>query len=216
MSLSQITLQKKCTKCHIYKEVSFFYARKHSKYGVRADCMECNLLMHKLKYMNTSDTVKARSKQWRLINPQKAKESTTKWRCLNIQHVKNTISQWKIDNKDTQSVYNHQYYIDHKDQCREHNRNWKISNPHKVNADTTKRRLSKQNRTPIWLNTNHLLEIEQFYNFARKLSSKTDVVYHVDHIVPLHGKTVCGLHVPWNLQVISAVDNLKKGNKLIQ
>ena len=66
---------------------------------------------------------------------------------------------------------------------------------------------------PNWLTQDHKWMIEEIYELRKLRSEATNVEHHVDHIVPLRGKDVCGLHVPWNLQVITATENLSKSNQ---
>jgi hypothetical protein len=89
-------------------------------------------------------------------------------------------------------------------------RKYKRDNPHKVRAKDVQRRLACRQATPKWANWR---EIEGVYQEARAMRERTGIRYEVDHIVPLRGKTVCGLHCEANLQILPARDNGSKNNK---
>ena len=107
------------------------------------------------------------------------------------------------------------------------NKIWRQSNPKKSaaysrkyvtknkgerNLWTANYRSAKDARQPSWLNAGQLFEMESIYNYCAALRS-AGLDYHVDHIVPLRGDNVSGLHVPWNLQVITGSENMSKGNR---
>jgi 5-methylcytosine-specific restriction endonuclease McrA len=93
-------------------------------------------------------------------------------------------------------------------------RSYQKKNLDKVRAWAMKYHASKLQRTPNWLTEDDFWMIEQAYEIAVKRTQATGVMCHVDHIVPLQGENVSGLHVPWNLQVITEVENKQKGNRL--
>jgi len=102
---------------------------------------------------------------------------------------------------------------DHPEQVRETNRvrqaKWQKTVKGKAYkcAQQQKRKAAKLQRTLPWLTRRQLKQIEAWYLTC-------PIGWHVDHIVPLQGENVCGLHVPWNLQHLPSTDNMSKGNKL--
>ena len=98
---------------------------------------------------------------------------------------------------------------------REYQKAWKERNTTWVRADTKARRRKHREATPKWLTKKEKAEIRQLYQIAIIMSKTTGEQYVVDHIVPLRGNDVCGLHVPWNLRVITQEENLKKSNKFL-
>ena len=105
---------------------------------------------------------------------------------------------WRDNNKDKIYDYTQCYYK---------------ANKSDFIARSAKRRAYKLKATPAWLTKEQAHEIQNFYWLAQDLRAVTGEEYHVDHIVPLNGKNICGLHVPWNLQVLPADINLSKGNR---
>ena len=91
---------------------------------------------------------------------------------------------------------------------------WKVENPEILKANSKHRRTKHKQATPKWLTQEHKAQIKQFYLDAMLVSKVTGVPYAVDHIVPLRGELVSGLHVPWNLAVITREENSKKSNKI--
>jgi 5-methylcytosine-specific restriction endonuclease McrA len=90
---------------------------------------------------------------------------------------------------------------------------WNKKNLAIKNGFTAKRRANKIQATPTWLTKNHFNEIAEFYKMAKELEKVFLWKQEVDHIVPLQGENVSGLHVPWNLQILSKKENSSKGNK---
>ena len=121
----------------------------------------------------------------------------------------------------------HEWYLDNREQViqaaatrpaavlREYRNAWKEANKTQVLADNKVRRRKHRNATPPWLTRKQKSEIRQLYQIAITMTQTTGEQYVVDHIVPLRGESVCGLHVPWNLRVITQEENLKKSNKLV-
>jgi hypothetical protein len=98
---------------------------------------------------------------------------------------------------------------------REYQNAWKERNSVWVRADTKSRRRKHREATPKWLTTAQKATMREIYKMAITMTQTTGEQYVVDHIVPLRSHEVCGLHVPWNLRVITQEENLKKSNKLV-
>ena len=177
---------KVCTVCEEKKELESFYKTKDGKFGRHSMCKICLLAKNK----ESRDKVKPATKQRKRAYYLENKES--------------------IDNK------NRENYLANRQSRLETNKRWKKLNHHKVISNASLRKKKVRTATPKWLSPQQKAEIENFYWLAKDLSIVSGEIYHVDHIVPLKGKNVCGLHVPWNLQVLPADINLAKSNKLLQ
>ena len=135
--------------------------------------------------------------KWNSKHPGKHLAHVNKWRDNNLQKVQTIRQKWASNNPD---------------KARQSSKNWKRSNPAKVAEQSGRRRAAQDARMPSWLTAADHLEFDSVYKYCAGLRA-AGLDYHVDHIVPLRGKSVSGLHVPWNLQVIPAVENMSKGNR---
>lgn len=116
-------------------------------------------------------------------------------------------------NPEAKKEYSRKWVRNNKEKHSTYNKKWQKENKGKVTAYTRNRQAAQLQRTPNWLTQEHLDLIKIEYELAAWCTNVMQEEYQVDHIVPLRGKTVSGLHVPWNLQVITKTANAEKSNK---
>lgn len=178
---------KTCTKCEKSKTVEEFCVNRAAKDGRNYSCKECETRIREEK-----------------------REYYQKWKKDNKESVKEYQKDYRVNNKEKMSDYIKEYYKENKDKIASQVSEYQKNNKAKRNAWHAKRRAAKLKRTPSWLTQEHLDQILVFYEEAQRLTEETGIKYSVDHILPLQGKTVSGLHVPWNLQVMTLSDNCSK------
>ncbi len=189
---------KYCAKCGEHKPFLDFGKNKSCADGIQSYCRTC---------------CSQAKRQWCEANRDKVREFNRQYREANRDKVRKIQRQYRKTNREKLLESRKQYRETNLEKVREYNRKYREANLDKRNALEAKRRAAKMQRTPSWLTPEHLDDIETFYTAAVAFRLYTGQDHHVDHIVPLQGKNVSGLHVPWNLQVLPAKENLKKGNR---
>lgn len=153
------------------------------------------------------------------------------WYVRNRDHCIEYARSYRIKNPTTEKKDRSEYFSrpEVKAKALERSRAWAEKNREKVllssekyrkknldryNSYAGNRRAAKMQATPKWLTNSQLEEIRLIYAEAARRTKETSVKHEVDHIHPLKGKTVCGLHVPWNLRVVTMTENRKKSRYL--
>lgn len=136
---------------------------------------------------------------------------SSKWNSSNKEQYKVNCKAHRKRNPETYRKYKKKEYYKNIERYKTSSKKYRNSSHGKSLrlALSRQRELAKINATPPWLTKEQAEQMKQFYRNRPE-------GYHVDHIIPIKGHNVCGLHVPWNLQYLPAVDNIKKGNKLIE
>ena len=182
-------LQKICSKCKQDKSAAAFYANKRMKDGINTFCIECHKADNVArKAINRADPL---FKQAELAYKKGYRARTEISRAAYMR-------QWRVTNKQHVATYSKEYRDTHKA---------------RYNFLCQKRKIALLQRTPAWLTADDFWIIEEAYALAQLRTHMLGVDFHVDHIIPLRGKKVSGLHVPTNLRVIPATENQQKTNK---
>lgn len=119
-------------------------------------------------------------------------------------------TEWARKNREAIHEHQKRWRDNNKEDMQERKRKWREANPARNIEYAGKRRAVERGATPPWADW---AEIRKVYEKAARLSRKTGVEYHVDHIIPLTSPRVCGLHIAINLQILSAFENQSKHNK---
>ena len=214
---------KVCSKCKIEKPVDVFSKDKSRKDGLSHRCKECKKEYNKEYYKANYNKLKESQKEYKKVNFKKIRDRNRKYDREYRNSNSEKIKEYRNSNSEKIKEFNREYYKTNSDKfkerrnsnfekLKEYGKQYRKANPDKRNAIRAKRNAKKLQATPPWLTKGHLSDIRMYYTESKALEKATGIKHHVDHIVPLQGKNVCGLHVPWNLQVLTASENSAKGN----
>lgn len=204
-----------------------FHKNKRTKDGLSFMCKACKKT-YEDEYRSThKEDIKVRSKIQRDKNPGYNK----KWRKKNPEKFKTIQKKYKDSNREEIRKQGLEYYYENRERQlelgkkrrdndleKEHLRckQYRQENRGILNAKGARRRATQLQATPKWLTVKDNDKMKETYKEAAKITKETGIPHHVDHIWPLQGENVCGLHVPWNLRVLIGTENSAKNNKILE
>lgn len=180
---------KKCSVCNENKPIEKFHKNSRSASGLNYSCKSC----YSNNYRENAKIIKDRVNKYRKINIDKIKLSQKDHYDKNSSIYSQKALVWATENKEKRKLIE---------------KKWRSNNKEHRNFKCSEYRAKKRQAMPAWLTKYDRDEIKRIYSVVPS-------GYHVDHIVPIQGENVCGLHVPWNLQYLPKYQNESKGNKFL-
>ena len=180
-----------CKVCNIEKDFSCYSPSKTSRSGYEYTCKPCKNEKRRKQYQE-DPVINASKAEYRKENSEKYKKYMREYREKNKDIL--------LEKRRTPEKLAHKKALDQA---------YSQANPDKICAKAAKRRAWRLKATPSWAKPKY---IAMFYMIAKEEQEKNNIEYHVDHIVPLNSKFVCGLHNEYNLQVLPGSENCQKSN----
>lgn len=213
---------KQCRTCHEEKPRAMYSKKPDSKDGLQHVCKSCAAAYRKAWVATKPGYVPAYNQRYLVENQEKIAAQKRTKRLADPAAYAASAQKRYARNAVSNRAKRREYYKANRERCLAVVREWRQSswvswykahakkNSARFAAVAAKRRAQERQATPEWADG---AAIEAFYITAAGLSMHTGEWYHVDHIVPIRGKTVCGLHVESNLEVLTAQENLLKSNR---
>jgi hypothetical protein len=218
-----------CKRCNVDKPLDEFQMdkRRNKHYGT---CRKCRVKAQNDRRLANIDESRKKTREYLRV-----------WRAKNPEKQAANCKRYDEKNRDKRSAYAKQYRKDNPEKVKALLQSWVKANPEKMKgymqkaskawhernpdyqsnfykankeryvAARARRRAAQESATPTWLTAIDKAMIQEMYDVSEARYIQTGIKHHVDHIVPINGKGVAGMHVPWNLQVITAHENLSKG-----
>jgi len=204
---------KSCTKCGESKELALFPAAKRAKDGRDTRCNACAAKATALYRSQHPDKVAAVQRAHYTKNAKRLAEKVKAWSDANTERRREHRKRWRDANIDLARQIERAYAEANPEKVAARRKAYWAANKPKWAHYAMKRKAAKLRATPIWANEDAILAV---YRQCAEATELTGIPHEVDHIVPLQGATVSGLHVEYNLRVIPMLENRRKANNLLE
>ena len=153
---------------------------------------------------DNKEKLSAQKKEWYAANRERVAQQQKEYYEANKEKVLARKKEWRAANRGNILMQQKEWYAANREHKALADKEWRTNNPGVANAKNARRRAAKLQATPPWAD---VVYIKSIYEKAAEAGM------HVDHIIPLQGELVCGLHVECNLQLITPAENSSKGNR---
>lgn len=209
---------RKCSKCKVDKvktPINFCKDISNTD-GLNIYCNDCfQSRLNKFYQNNKSKVQKAQKEYLKNLSPEKQERlRLAKLKLSQGEKAKAKKKEYALKNREAIRQKDKIHRELNKEEIKKKKAEWLRNNRDWDNAANARKKASKLRATPKWVDAEHEKRIREIYAKCQELTKTTGIKYQVDHIIPLQGKEVCGLHVFWNIEPIPASENASKCNKL--